>query len=42
MKSLLILASAVSLSWISVSSDQAMEVCQTKASFQTCHHALNR
>lgn len=42
MKSLLILASVVSLGWISVSSEQAMERCQTKASFHTCHYALNR
>lgn len=42
MKSLLILAGVASLGWISVSTDPAMDRCLVKASFQTCHHALNR
>ena len=42
MKLLMILASAVSLGWFSASLNTGMDACLIQASFDTCHHALNR
>jgi hypothetical protein len=42
MKPLMILASIVSLGWISASIDTGMDSCLSRHSFATCHHTLNR